>query len=223
MTTVPEPVVSKSGPKRRALARPGPAEDGRRQILDAAAKVFAEKGYLATTIDAIADELGATKGRVYHYYRGKAEVFLDVVVTGMQDLLEQMAPIAADATLSPTERLASMARRHATQMMLRNYGQRVSVHALEMRSIGEIAIHTDVLAEVFRLRREYEQLFVDAVDAGVVSGEFACPDSHLAVKATLGSLNWIPIWYAPERSTPDDVERVAEAFATFIVSGMKGH
>ena len=77
---------------RLALGRPGPREDGRKAILDAAATAFARRGYLATTIDAIADELGATKGRVYHYYRGKAEIFLDVVVTGMHDLIDELQP-----------------------------------------------------------------------------------------------------------------------------------
>ena len=52
----------------------------------------------------IADELRSTKGRIYHYYRGKAEVFLDVVLTGMQDLHAQLAPIVEDASLTPTER-----------------------------------------------------------------------------------------------------------------------
>ncbi len=74
-----------------SVGRPG--QDGRKAILDAAAAAFARRGYLATSIDAIADELGATKGRVYHYYRGKAEVFLDVVVSGMQDLIGEMGPL----------------------------------------------------------------------------------------------------------------------------------
>lgn len=218
----PDLTPARAATVRSGLGRPGPAEDGRQPILDAAAKVFAERGYISTTLDSIADELRSTKGRIYHYYRGKAEVFLDVVLTGMQDLHAQLAPIVEDASLTPTERLASMVRTHAAQMMVRNYGQKVSVHALEMRSVPEIAIHTKVLDEVFELRRAYEQLFVDAVDAGIASGELAPVDSRVAVKAALGSLNWIPIWYSPERSTPEDVERVSDTFAAFVVGGMKG-
>ncbi len=218
----PEPTPTRTSTVRTALGRPGPAEDGRQLILDAAARVFAQRGYTSTTLDSIADELASTKGRIYHYYRGKAEVFLDVVLTGMQDLHAQLAPVVADTTLSPTERLAAMVRRHAAQMMVRSYGQKVSVHALEMRSVPEIAIHAAVLDEVFELRRAYEQLFVDAVEAGVAAGELAPVDSRIAVKAALGSLNWIPIWFSPERATPEDIERVADAFASFVVGGMKG-
>jgi len=218
----PDLTPSRATTTRSDLGRPGPAEDGRQPILDAAAKVFAERGYISTTLDCIADELRSTKGRIYHYYRGKAEVFLDVVRTGMLELHAELAPIVEDASLSPSERLARMVRKHASQMMVRNYGQKVSVQALEMRSVPEIAIHTSVLDEVFGLRRAYEQLFVDAVDAGIASGDFAPVDNRVAVKAALGSLNWIPIWYSPERSTPEDVERVSDVFAKFVVGGMKG-
>jgi AcrR family transcriptional regulator len=40
--------------QRAVIGRPGPGEDGRKAILDAAAKAFASRGYLATSIDAIA-------------------------------------------------------------------------------------------------------------------------------------------------------------------------
>ena len=39
------------------------------EVLDAAAAVLARRGYDGTSIDDIADELGTTKGGVYHYYR----------------------------------------------------------------------------------------------------------------------------------------------------------
>ncbi|GAA4527392.1 MULTISPECIES: TetR/AcrR family transcriptional regulator [Nonomuraea] len=213
--------MSSSEIGRPALGRPGPGEDGRKAILDAAARAFARKGYFATSIDAIADELGATKGRVYHYYRGKAEIFLDVVVTGMRDLIAAVEPISARQDAGPGERMYQMAHLHASMMMLRNHAQRVSVQAIEMRSVAEIAIHQDVLADVFALRRRYEQIFIDVVEEGVRLGDFAATDSGLVVKSALGALNWIPIWYAPDR-TPLDVEKVADTFARFIVNGLKG-
>jgi AcrR family transcriptional regulator len=204
---------------RRAIGRPGPAEGGRKAILVAAGRAFASRGYLATSIDAIADELGATKGRVYHYYRGKAEIFLDVVVTGMYDLIEEIEPIAATGSTA-SERLYAMAHRHAELMMLHHSPQRVSVQAVEMRTVPEIALQRDVLDEVFEQRRRYEQIFVDVVAAGVESGEFDVADPGLAVKSALGSLNWIPIWYSPERAADGDVPRIADAFAQFIVNGL---
>ena len=56
------------------MARTAPATDRRRQILDAAVRVFARQGYHACRVSDIADEAGVAYGLVYHYFRSKDEV-----------------------------------------------------------------------------------------------------------------------------------------------------
>jgi len=53
---------------------PAPAVDKRRQILDAAIRVFARQGFHATRVSDIADEAGVAYGLVYHYFKSKDEV-----------------------------------------------------------------------------------------------------------------------------------------------------
>lgn len=207
-----------SGPH---LWRPGPGEDGRKAILAAAAQVFAARGYLATSIDAIADELGATKGRVYHYYRSKAEIFLDVVVHGMHDLLAAIEPLAAEADETPTERLRQMAHRHAELMLVQSHPQRVAVQAVENRHVSEIAGHAQTLRDIFDLRRRYERCFSEVIQEGIETGEFAPQDASLAAKAALGALNWISIWFSPEKGTPERSAEVADFFADFILRAVE--
>jgi TetR/AcrR family transcriptional regulator, fatty acid metabolism regulator protein len=55
-------------------ASKAPAVDKRRQILDAAVRVFARQGFHATRVSDIADEAGVAYGLVYHYFRSKDEV-----------------------------------------------------------------------------------------------------------------------------------------------------
>jgi len=68
------------GPARTGLA---PALPGQREILDAAALAFTQNGFAATSMDEIAERLGATKGRLYHYYAAKADIFRDIVRAGL--------------------------------------------------------------------------------------------------------------------------------------------
>ena len=56
------------------MARTAAAVDRRRQILDAAVRVFARQGYHACRVSDIADEAGVAYGLVYHYFRSKDEV-----------------------------------------------------------------------------------------------------------------------------------------------------
>jgi TetR/AcrR family fatty acid metabolism transcriptional regulator len=57
-----------------ASKAPAPAVDKRRQILDAAIRVFARSGFHATRVSDIADEAGVAYGLVYHYFSSKEEV-----------------------------------------------------------------------------------------------------------------------------------------------------
>jgi AcrR family transcriptional regulator len=52
-------------------------------ILDAACKLFAERGFAGTSVDAIALEAGVAKGAVYHHFSSKEEI-LDQLVDAMQ-------------------------------------------------------------------------------------------------------------------------------------------
>ena len=56
------------------------AVDKRRQILDAAVRVFARQGFHATRVSDIADEAGVASGLVYHYFRSKDEVLGELFV-----------------------------------------------------------------------------------------------------------------------------------------------
>src|SRR5215475_4275785 len=56
------------------VAAKAAAPDKRRQILDAAIRVFARQGFYATRVSDIADEAGVAYGLVYHYFKSKDEV-----------------------------------------------------------------------------------------------------------------------------------------------------
>ena len=67
------------------MARPA-AADRRRQILDAAVKVFARQGFHHCRVSDIADEAGVAYGLVYHYFSSKDEV-LDTLFLERWDVL----------------------------------------------------------------------------------------------------------------------------------------
>ena len=57
-----------------------PPVDKRRQILDAAIRVFARQGFHATRVSDIADEAGVAYGLVYHYFKSKDQVLNELFV-----------------------------------------------------------------------------------------------------------------------------------------------
>src|SRR5690349_224531 len=170
------------------------------EILDAAARLFAARGYEQTSMDDIADELGATKGRVYHYYRSKADLLIGILIRGSTALIEAVRPIASSDS-SATQRLAEMSRIHALTMMINNDYQRVAFRSLNEQLFDGRGRRQMGWDHVLALRDEYESLFLSVVVQGARAGEFRTDDPALTVRALLGSLNWIPVWYRPGASS----------------------
>src|SRR5450759_4155112 len=61
--------------KRRPRTQEERSERSRRQILDAALKLFSHRGYGATSVQEIAEAAGLSKGNVYHHFPDKETVF----------------------------------------------------------------------------------------------------------------------------------------------------
>jgi AcrR family transcriptional regulator len=85
-----------------------PPADKRRQILDAAVRVFARQGFHATRVSDIADEAGVAYGLVYHYFRSKDEVLNELFVERWSLLLAAIEE-ADRAGSDPREKLGAVA------------------------------------------------------------------------------------------------------------------
>ncbi len=78
MTASPRPPTA-SLPRPAAAGRSRRAEETRDRILDAAARLLAERGWAGTTVEGIAAAAGVSKALIYHHFRGKRAI-LDAVV-----------------------------------------------------------------------------------------------------------------------------------------------
>jgi AcrR family transcriptional regulator len=95
--------MSTTRPAERRPGRPPNAAlraRRRREILSAAARLFAAQGYEATDVQQVAAALGIGKGTVYRYFPSKEALFLAAVDQGMQELKDWIDQATATATSS---------------------------------------------------------------------------------------------------------------------------
>jgi AcrR family transcriptional regulator len=197
------------------------SEQHRLQILDAAAAAFMARGYASTSIADIAERLGSTKGRIYHWYRSKSQIYLDVHRRAIHLLLETVEPIALSEAPA-AERLYRMVYEHAAIMIRELPYERVAVQSLDARIMaGGNHVRWEDISSVVELRDRYEQLFADVIAQGVEEGAFREVRGRLATKPLLGAMNWITRWYDPEMpDAPDLPEEICGEIATFAVQGL---
>jgi TetR/AcrR family transcriptional regulator, fatty acid metabolism regulator protein len=85
-----------------------PPIDRRRQILDAAVRVFARQGYHSCRVSDIADEAGVAYGLVYHYFRSKDQVMNELFTERWSLLLDAIEEVDA-RDVRPREKLDAVA------------------------------------------------------------------------------------------------------------------
>jgi AcrR family transcriptional regulator len=82
-------------------------EHRKEEILDAAQKVFFEKGLPTATMDEIADAAELSKGTLYLYYKSKEDLYLGVMMRGMQVLYTEYEVLAASQD-SPLQKIVKL-------------------------------------------------------------------------------------------------------------------
>jgi len=63
--------------------------DTRSLICRKAVRVFAEKGYDATSVQEIAEATGVAKGTIYYHFKGKRELFVASIKEGLRELIDE--------------------------------------------------------------------------------------------------------------------------------------
>lgn len=193
----------------------------RGQILEAAATCFMEQGFHATSIDVVARRMGATKGRVYHHYQSKVDLFFDVHRLGMDLLFEAVEPALRSAG-NPLQVLAAMMRAHALALFAHHAFESVVVQGVQLHRFGALTPRQrEELDALIASRDRFEALFKQQATKAKKAGLLGDLDVSIAVKTLLGGLQWSLIWYRP-RADDDEAtrERLARAMVDTLLLGL---
>lgn len=188
-------------------ARPARAEE----IRDAAARIFHEKGYAATSIQDIADAVGILKGSLYYYIDTKEDLLFEVIKGAHERGLEDLAKWR-QLDAPPATRLRAAIEGHVVSNLCNLMSVGVFFH--DFRSLSP-----DRRAEIIRDRDVYDDNLRQLVADGQAAGDFAPEfDPSVVVMGVLGMMNWAYQWYRPDGPlSPADI---ASAFADQILGGI---
>jgi AcrR family transcriptional regulator len=99
-----------TAPKRRT--REEARLETRAKLVDAAAEIFAERGFYGASVEEIAERAGYTRGAFYSNYSGKDDIFLAVYDRRMEMQIEEIGALLRQSS-DPTEFLASIRGRRS--------------------------------------------------------------------------------------------------------------
>jgi AcrR family transcriptional regulator len=164
------------------------AVDKKREILQAASRVFRRRGLHAAGMRDIAAESGMTAGNLYYYFRSKHDLLAfcqEDALAGLLALAEQ----ARDAGRRADTRLHRLVVGHVE---LLNEARPGSLAHLEVEALEGTWRRT-----IQRRRDRYEAALRAVLDEGVRCGVFRSADTAVAARAILGAVNWTVKWFRP--------------------------
>jgi len=182
-------------------------------IMDAAAKVFAERGFHGASTQDIADVLGIRQASLYYYFPSKEVALEEVCLRGVEGFLETAVAIAG-APGTAREKITWLIRAHLTPLLDRRDYMQTFLNERQH-------LPNESRRRIGRLSRAYERLIEDVLKAGVRDREFRRDlNCRLAALALLGMTNTVPAWYGKERDA--SVDKIAAEYAALFLGGIGG-
>ena len=165
--------------------------DRKNQILEAAFKVFIDKGYSKTTMDDIVKVSGLSKGALYHYYNSKKDLFLSLI-----DHWEVYTFNNFYNKESKDKKASEIIKSFGTNV-LKTLNEKKYVYIAEIEFSSLSNHDSDVRDRSYQLYNKLLNLFEKVVSKGIKQGEFKDLDirkTAMIILAVFQGVNWFVVF-----------------------------
>jgi TetR/AcrR family transcriptional regulator, fatty acid metabolism regulator protein len=187
-------------------------EDKRKRILDAAIRVFAERGYHASRVGDIAEDAGVAHGLLYHYFASKDDVLKTIFVENWGELIKRFR--AVEETDEPAEeKLAGIAK-----ILLRTWRNDPALVTVMVREVARTQHIQGQVAEVEEAFAILQRVIEDGQATGVFRSGI---DARLASWVVYGGLEEVLTGWVLGQ-LPDSEADVTRAERTAVEVALRG-
>ncbi|MFH1625412.1 MAG: TetR/AcrR family transcriptional regulator [Pseudomonadota bacterium] len=178
--------------------------------MEAAKKLFYEKGFHATSLKDLAKEIGTTTGIIYYYFKSKEELLVRIYGDTLDETIDDLSKIA-HSHMTTTEKMTEIIKYHGRFAMENQTWSKIFFEE-------ESALPRDFQRLISTKKRQYNEIIEDLYSEGVREGVFnRTPDLKIFVNAILGMCNWAYKWYRLNEES--DPEKISQQFADILAEG----
>jgi AcrR family transcriptional regulator len=184
-------------------------------ILDAAATVFVNRGYEATTMQEVAAKCGMTAPALYYYFDSKQRLLFEAIERSMARYQARLKAVLAGVPDSPVARLAALVRTHVGFQLEQADGARV-FNAMFLGTGALFAAltprqRTAILALQVEIRDQLKAI----LERGLARGEFAFANLTVTAMGILAMGEFAVSWFQPGSQLT--VAEVADQYAEIAI------
>lgn len=202
--------------QRRPEERPG-------ELIEAALRVFAERGYSATRLEDVAAAAGVSKGAIYHYFESKEELLSRALQRRIDTITADVDTKLADQSQPVSAKLRFVLRE------LWRHWVRPESGAVFTLLIGEVRTQLPAILETWAREgpiqgwSRVEQL----IQEGKATGEFRPDvDAKVAGRLITSGLAWQAVLHIHldlQRMDPCEPDRIFDSSVELFMEGLKRH
>ena len=213
--------VKKTGliEKRRAAVEADPIAYAakRREIADAAVRVFDRMGFQRASISAVAQEAQLDRSTLYYYINSKEDLFDEVVRTVVERNLELVLKIA-DSKMRPSRKLRDM-----ITAVMSSYGEHYPLFYIYIReNLSHVSDdRTDWSSEMREMNRRTSDAVIGVIEEGYADGSFRkIGSARVVAYGIFGAIGWTHRWFRPAKSDIS-AEEIGKTYAEMILTGLE--
>jgi AcrR family transcriptional regulator len=174
-----------------------------------ALRLFSESGFAATTVKAISQEAGVTKGAFYHHFESKEDVLRQIHAEYAGQMVLGAREVAARTDLPPARQLWMLIERAV--IALGRHRAHVAVFYQENRFLSEQSY-----SSIQELHDEQATILLDIIYRADAAGELRPGiEAKILLVAISGMTAWIYQWYQP--GGPLSLDEIATSLTQIIL------
>lgn len=183
------------------------------QFLAGAAGLMARRGFSQTSIRDVSRETGFSLAGMYYYFESKEDLLYQIQSRTFESLLESQERAVGEGG-TPEERLRRLVGNHLSYFTLHFNELKVCTHELQ-------SLRDERYREIQELRRRYYDLTASVIAEVMDVPKGRGMQDGRVRHATLfifGMLNWIFMWFDPERDGP--AEELGDEMMRLVLRGL---
>jgi len=184
------------------------------KMLEAARRLFWEKGYNATSMREIAVAYGCRPANIYNFFSDKEEILFEVLREEMEQIINPIKHLEEDDSISPMEQLRFIIESHLkVTLSYRRSAKLLFDVALDSLSSGKRKTIID-------FRDTYDRIIRKVIRRGIDTGYFPEVDVRLAGFMIASMITRTRIWFHSKKGV--SVSELADFISEFAFHGLGG-
>jgi AcrR family transcriptional regulator len=180
-------------------------------IIEKAARLFREKGFVAASMRDLAETVGVEAASLYNHIQSKSEILQTICFKVANEFISHLE--AVERSTEPSLKKMEIIIRFHIRMMLDQY-EYVYISDHEWRHLPE-----PYLSNFLNQRRSYRKRLSDIIEEGINKDELKNIDPYVAVLTILSAISGIESWQRSRKSR--SAETLETNMVKYLIEGLK--